>query len=102
MLLQGRKFLLQARKEIFMQVLGGNMCMDVYYSPYINAIVYCIGAVFRRRQGAKDLHRCCTSSQGRGERVCVCCLLVLNSVTSTPQWIRQPEAAWGLKIAHDH
>jgi hypothetical protein len=22
-----------------------------------------------------------------------CCLLVLNSVTSTPQWIRQPEAA---------
>jgi hypothetical protein len=23
----------------------------------------------------------------------VCCLLVLNSVTSTPQWIRQPEAA---------
>jgi hypothetical protein len=25
----------------------------------------------------------------------VCCLLVLNSVTSTPQWIRQPEAAWG-------
>jgi hypothetical protein len=24
----------------------------------------------------------------------VCCLLVLNSVTSTPQWIRQPEAAW--------
>jgi len=21
-----------------------------------------------------------------------CCLLVLNSVTSTPQWIRQPEA----------
>jgi hypothetical protein len=30
---------------------------------------------------------------GFGERVC--CLLVLNSVTSTPQWIRQPEAAWG-------
>ena len=29
------------------------------------------------------------------ESVCVCCLLVLNSVTSTPQWIRQPEAAWG-------
>jgi hypothetical protein len=25
----------------------------------------------------------------------VCCLLVLNSVTSTLQWIRQPEAAWG-------
>jgi hypothetical protein len=24
----------------------------------------------------------------------VCCLLVLNSGTSTPQWIRQPEAAW--------
>ncbi len=24
-----------------------------------------------------------------------CCLLVLNSVTSTPQWIHQPEAAWG-------
>jgi hypothetical protein len=23
------------------------------------------------------------------ERECVCCLLVLNSVTSTPQWIRQ-------------
>ncbi len=23
-----------------------------------------------------------------------CCLLVLDSVTSTPQWIRQPEAAW--------
>ena len=29
------------------------------------------------------------------ERERVCCLLVLNSVTSTPQWIRQPEAAWG-------
>jgi hypothetical protein len=27
----------------------------------------------------------------------VCCLLVLNSVTSTPQWIRQPEAAWDMK-----
>jgi hypothetical protein len=27
----------------------------------------------------------------------VCCLLVLNSVISTPQWIRQPEAAW---VAH--
>jgi len=27
-------------------------------------------------------------------RECVCCLLVLNTVTSTPQWIRQPEAAW--------
>ena len=26
-------------------------------------------------------------------RESVCCLLVLNSVTSTPQWIRQPEAA---------
>jgi hypothetical protein len=25
----------------------------------------------------------------------VFCLLVLNSVTSTQQWIRQPEAAWG-------
>ncbi len=25
----------------------------------------------------------------------VCCLLVLDSVTSTPQWIHQPEAAWG-------
>ena len=25
----------------------------------------------------------------------VCCLLVLNSVTSTQQWIRQSEAAWG-------
>ena len=25
-----------------------------------------------------------------------CCLLVLNSVTSTQQWIRQPEAAWFL------
>jgi hypothetical protein len=25
----------------------------------------------------------------------VCCLLVLNSVTSTPQWICQPMAAWG-------
>ena len=25
-----------------------------------------------------------------------CCSLVLNSVTSTPQWIRQPEAAWFL------
>ncbi len=24
-----------------------------------------------------------------------CCLLVLNSVTSTPHWIRQPKAAWG-------
>jgi hypothetical protein len=24
----------------------------------------------------------------------VCCLLVLDSVTSTPRWIRQPEAAW--------
>ena len=27
-----------------------------------------------------------------------CCLLVLNSVTSTPQWIRQPEAAWGTDV----
>ena len=24
-------------------------------------------------------------------RECVCCLLVLDSVTSTPQWIRQPK-----------
>jgi hypothetical protein len=28
----------------------------------------------------------------------VCCLLVLDSVTSTPQWIRQPEAAWGVCV----
>ncbi len=34
------------------------------------------------------------SIDGVCERECVCCLLVLNSVTSTPQWIRQPEAAW--------
>jgi hypothetical protein len=27
-----------------------------------------------------------------------CCLLVLNAVTSTPQWIRQPEAAWGFDV----
>ena len=26
------------------------------------------------------------------------CLLVLNAVTSTPQWIRQPEAAWGFDV----
>ena len=32
-------------------------------------------------------------SNVRGERVS--CLLVLNAVTSTPQWIRQPKAAWG-------
>jgi hypothetical protein len=30
-----------------------------------------------------------------GQREREICLLVLNSVTSTPQWIRQPEAAWG-------
>ena len=28
------------------------------------------------------------------ERESVCCLLVLNSVTSTQPWIRQPESAW--------
>jgi hypothetical protein len=28
----------------------------------------------------------------------VCCLLVLDSVTSTLQWIRQPEAAWGVCV----
>jgi hypothetical protein len=33
-------------------------------------------------------------------RESVCCLLVLNSVTSTPQWIRQPEAAWGSTLFH--
>ena len=27
-----------------------------------------------------------------------CCLLVLNAVPSTPQWIRQPKAAWGLML----
>jgi hypothetical protein len=31
-------------------------------------------------------------SKPQGESVC--CLLILNSVTSTPQWIRQSEAAW--------
>ena len=31
--------------------------------------------------------------EGLEDRESVCCLLVLNSVTSTPQWIRQPEAA---------
>jgi hypothetical protein len=31
-------------------------------------------------------------------RESVCCLLVLNSVTFTPQWIRQPEAAWGVCV----
>ena len=34
------------------------------------------------------------SQMGR-ERVL---LLVLNSVTSTPQWIRQPKAAWGMSL----
>jgi hypothetical protein len=28
--------------------------------------------------------------------------LVLNSVTSTPQWIRQPEAAWGIVRIRNH
>ena len=28
----------------------------------------------------------------------VCCLLVLNAVTFTPQWIRQPKAAWWTPI----
>ena len=37
-----------------------------------------------------------SAGQRRGDvEMCVCCLLVLNSVTSTPQWIRQPESAWG-------
>jgi len=31
---------------------------------------------------------------------CVCCLLVLNSVTSTQQWIHQPMAAW--EVVHLH
>ena len=39
-----------------------------------------------------------SAGQRRGDvEMCVCCLLVLNSVTSTPQWIRQPEAAWGIR-----
>jgi hypothetical protein len=29
---------------------------------------------------------------------CVCCLLVLDSVTSTPQWIRQPKPC---DVVHD-
>jgi hypothetical protein len=35
-------------------------------------------------------------SPARSPPVCerVCCLLVLNSVTSIPQWIRQSEVAW--------
>ena len=49
---------------------------------------------------AAQLH-VCQGARGKGERILLrerereCCLLVLNSVTSTPQWIRQPEAAWG-------
>jgi hypothetical protein len=42
--------------------------------------------------------------QRRFSQMCrerVCCLLVLNSVTSTPQWIRQPWAAWTLLRAYD-
>ena len=30
--------------------------------------------------------------------MCVCCLLVLDSVTSTPQWIRQPKPR---DVVHD-
>jgi hypothetical protein len=54
-----------------------------------------------RRSGgdADDVRRdlgAAMASAARRERVC--CLLVLNSVTSTPQWIRQPEAAWGVCV----
>ncbi len=44
----------------------------------------CVGALFFYEGGRRP-------TEG-AEREC--CLLVLNSVTSTPQWIRQPEAAW--------
>ncbi len=36
---------------------------------------------------------CCARCTPRTAKK-MCCLLVLNSVTSTPQWIRQPKAAW--------
>ena len=44
------------------------------------------------RQAGEEVMKLIGSIEGERES----CLLVLNSVTSTPQWIRQPEAAWGL------
>jgi hypothetical protein len=42
------------------------------------------------RRGARTRARATSLPHAIRERVC--CLLVLNSVTSTPQWIRQPKA----------
>jgi hypothetical protein len=49
------------------------------------------------REGHKKVKKCSREHghkgpANHGEREH--CLLVLNSVTSTPQWIRQPEAEW--------
>ena len=50
-----------------------------------------------RRSQADKLLRCAASHgqeqtwTRKGEGESVCCLLVLDSVTSTPQWIRQPK-----------
>jgi hypothetical protein len=52
------------------------------------------GDVIRVCDVRSDMIGVCDVGSGEGgdatERVC--CLLVLDSVTSTPQWIRQPEA----------
>jgi hypothetical protein len=48
-----------------------------------------------QRASASKAKSSVLSQLSGNERERECCLLVLNSVTSTPQWIRQPEAAWG-------
>jgi len=40
-------------------------------------------------------HSLLREGYGKDKQERVCCLLVLNSVTYPPQWIRQPMAAWG-------
>jgi hypothetical protein len=44
---------------------------------------------------APAIDACCTKrlaiAKIFSKRECMCCLLVLNTVTSTPQWIRQPK-----------
>ena len=62
---------------------------------FCNFLFFCNLSCDVTTEGIKYLMRRCACHKFSNVRERVCCLLVLNSVTSTPQWIRQPEAAWG-------
>jgi hypothetical protein len=94
-IMRSSPFELPRMVRTFAKVFGAWL-LFLFLQEQIKDIIILGHSVGRRASIAKpSLHsgiefgRSMTGKGSSGERVC--CLLVLNSVTSTPQWIRQPK-----------